>query len=599
MLIIDSRCWKEAFYILRMPGSVSMIIILASSLSVLCECPSAHFNMSPGPTNSTTMWPPGTLPLADITASQGGEIILQPQPSDDPNDPLNWARWRKGLNMGLVCFYVAMVAELINANSPTWGPMEKELGYTNDILNDSYAAGCAALAVGSVILIPFALKFGRRPLYLLSTMVQFAVSIWSAKMQTVGDLMAINVIQCFFGSLAEVIVQMTIADLFFVHQRGRMNSLYVWTWLLSSYLGILVAGFVASGLGWRWIWWLNAIIFGVNIFVVGFGYEETKFCPPVSLPAAEEVHPLNIMMKKEDRNQDIKKDENLGKLEIKQTNADQGALGRASFELPEKTPTSTPVTINRNIPMKTYWQTLRRHLLARTTLSSSICISLSSFWQQFPPSLGRLLFTASWWHWEMSCPLLCPHTSLNTRTTSLPIRVIGVTIGALIVGPLSDWWIVFLSRRRHGIFEPEMRLWCMIPFLPFVIVGALLFAIGLNDHRSWPVIAVGLALYNVGVTPINTVTVTYLTDSYKEIVGDAIVGVTFIRNSFSTAFIFALAPWVAKVGLKNTFITILVMAIAILMIFVVFLRYGKAIRRIFASRYIHYAALQYKERGLD
>ncbi|PYI27686.1 MFS general substrate transporter, partial [Aspergillus indologenus CBS 114.80] len=142
-----------------------------------------------------------------------------------------------------------------------------------------YAAGCAGLAVGSLVLIPFALKFGRRPLYLFSTVVQFGICIWSAKIQTVGDLMAVNVIQCFFASLAEAIVQMTIADLFFVHQRGRMNALYVWTWLLSTYLGILVAGFVADGLGWRWIWWLNAIICGVTIFVVAFGYEETKFCP--------------------------------------------------------------------------------------------------------------------------------------------------------------------------------------------------------------------------------------------------------------------------------------------------------------------------------
>jgi hypothetical protein len=48
----------------------------------------------------------------------------------------------------------------------------------------------------------------------------------------------------FFASLAESIVQMTIADVFFVHQRGRMNTLYVWVWLLASYLGPLIAGFV-------------------------------------------------------------------------------------------------------------------------------------------------------------------------------------------------------------------------------------------------------------------------------------------------------------------------------------------------------------------
>lgn len=475
------------------------------------------------------MWPPGTLHLADIAASGSGEsLILQPRPSDDPNDPLNWVAWRKLLNMGLACFYVAMVAEFVNANSPTWGPMETELGYTSEILNDSYAAGCAALAVGSLILIPFALKFGRRPLYLFSTVVQFAVSIWSAKMQTVGDLMAINVIQCFFGSLAEVIVQMTIADLFFVHQRGRMNALYVWTWLLSSYMGILIAGYVASGLGWRWIWWLNAIIFGVAIFVVGFAYEETKFCPPVPATNTDNALQLkSVISNNQDQKLDTKRDK-AEELDTKKTSANTGFT---SVDMADETiVTAAPITINPNIPMKTYWQ---RIALTNTTTSSGSA-SHSFLQHVYQPLVILTTIPAITWtalvygilvalgdvmSTTMSSYLPAPPYNFSPYQVglmSIP-RMIGVTIGALIVGPLSDWWVVFLSRRRNGIFEPEMRLWCMIPFLPFVVAGALLFAIGLSDHQSWPVIAIGLALYNIGVTPIDAVTITYLTDSYKEV----------------------------------------------------------------------------------
>lgn len=497
-------------------------------------------NLPNSSTGSNSMWPPGTLCLADVTASDRKAIILQPRPSDDPNDPLNWTSWRKYLNMGLVCFYVAMVAEFINASTPTWGPMETELGFTGEILNDSYAAGCAALAVGSVILIPFALKFGRRPLYLFSTVVQFAVSIWSAKMQTVGDLMAVNVIQCFFGSLAEAIVQMTIADLFFVHQRGRMNALYVWSWLLSSYMGILVAGFVASGLGWRWIWWLNAIIFGVAFFVVGFGYEETKFCPPLSLTTTDV--PLNGTNENQSivcnpQDQDTKKDESekvegKSSAEMRRLYAEQGATDLFPIETANKTPSDniTALTINSNIPMKTYWQRI-----ALTTTTASPGAANDSFYRHmYQPLIILMTIPAITWtalvygilvalgdvmSTTMSAYLPGPPYNFSPYEVglmSLP-RMIGVTIGALIVGPLSDWWIVFLSRRRNGIFEPEMRLWCMIPFLPFVVAGALLFAIGLSDHRPWPVIAVGLALYNIGVTPINTLTITYLTDSYKDV----------------------------------------------------------------------------------
>ncbi|KAH8680394.1 serine/threonine kinase 16 [Ilyonectria robusta] len=534
------------------------------------------------------MWPPGTVRLENTSAPAGQDLILQPRPSEDPNDPLNWPQWRKFLNIGLVCFYVAMVAEFINAATPTWGPMNQQLGFSYEVLNDSYAAGCASLAIGSLLLIPFALKFGRRPLYLFSTMLQFALSIWSAKMQTIADLILINILQCFFGSLAEVIVQMTIADVFFVHERGRMNALYVWVWLLSSYLGSLIAGFVAKGQGWRWVWWWNAIFFGVSIFIVGFGYEETKFCPS---------SPSDFEKKSTD---------------MKKTWSSQGVADLASIPANEEAMACniTPVAINPDIPRKTYWE----RLAITTTTSSSSQKNDSFLRHMYQPLIllttipaiayaalvyGILVGLGDVMSTTLSTYLTQPpynFTSDQIGLMSLP-RMIGVTIGALIIGPMSDWWIIYLSRRRNGIYDPEMRLWCIIPFLLFVPTGALLFGIGLNNHLPWPIIAVGLALYNIGVTPINSLVITYLTDSYKEIIGDALVGVTVVRNTFSTAFIFALSPWVAAVGIKYVLVTILLIACGILMLFGVFIRYGKTFRERSASRYQYYALRQYNEKG--
>jgi MFS family permease len=92
--------------------------------------------------------------------------------------------------------------------------MMEELSFTIELLNNGYATGSAALAVGALIFIPFALKFGRRPIYLISLIGQIAVMIWSAKMQNSADLILTNLFNCLFGALAEVIVQMTIAGVF-------------------------------------------------------------------------------------------------------------------------------------------------------------------------------------------------------------------------------------------------------------------------------------------------------------------------------------------------------------------------------------------------
>ncbi|CAH0019832.1 unnamed protein product [Clonostachys rhizophaga] len=552
---------------------------------------------------SNELWPPGTVRLEANKDSK--TLILQPQPTDDPNDPLNWPQWRKYLNMGLVCFYVAMVAEFINAPTPTWGPMNKELGYSFEILNDSYAAGCAALGVGSLLLIPFALKFGRRPIYLFSTIIQFGLSIWSAKMQTVADLMLINVIQCLFSSLAESIVQMTIADVFFIHERGRMNSLYVWVWLLSSYMGMLIAGFVAKGLGWRWVWWLNVIIFGITIFLVAFAYEETKYCPP-----PEATVPGRLPVALEHKTGDA---EGIAENKLKRGHSASGDADIVSIPAAEIAPVQgvTSITINPNIPKKTYLQKL-----ALTTTTSTSGQSDDSFLRHMYQPLillatipaiaytalvyGVLVGLGDVMSALLSSYLTLPpynFTSDQVGLMSLP-RVIGVTIGAVIVGPLSDWWIVYYSRRRDGIYDPESRLWCVAPFILFVPVGALLFGFGLNNHMPWPVVAVGLVFYNIGVTPINSLSITYLTDSYTDIIGDALVGVTLVRNTFSTAFIFSLEPWIDRIGIKYVLITILLIACLILSGFGVFIRFGKGFRGRTASRYQYYADRQYKTRAL-
>ena len=94
---------------------------------------------------------------------------------------------------------------------------------------------------------------------------------------------------------------------------------------------------------------------------------------------------------------------------------------------------------------------------------------------------------------------------------------IGTTLGSLVIGPLSDRSILFLARRNKGIYEPEMRLWMMTPFVPFVPAGALMFGTALNNGLSWPIVAVGFAINNFGIAPISSIALTYITDSYTEV----------------------------------------------------------------------------------
>lgn len=43
------------------------------------------------------------------------DIILVPQPSDSPRDPLNWSLWKKDFMLFIICIDTAVVG--------AWGPM--------------------------------------------------------------------------------------------------------------------------------------------------------------------------------------------------------------------------------------------------------------------------------------------------------------------------------------------------------------------------------------------------------------------------------------------------------------------------------------------
>ncbi|KAJ5629025.1 major facilitator superfamily domain-containing protein [Penicillium lividum] len=538
-------------------------------------------------------WPPGTARIESLRgtdyAHTHGKIILQPRPSSDPNDPLNWPLWRKHLNFFLASFYSFMVWALIDAATPTWTDMNIQLGFSFEILEDSYAAGCGSLCIGAFFMIPFALAYGRRPVYLISTAAQLAICIWSAKMQTVVDLMMVNILSCFFGALSEVIVQMTVADIYFIHQRGLINSIYVWFMNSGANLAPLAAGYITVAQGWRMVWWWMAIFFGICFVAFTFFYEESLYKVPAGvingIPTSERSFEAS------DTYAVTKDDEKIDKpgdyLTRTSSNSDT-ALSHIDTSIPKKT------YIQRLVPF-TKPQGSLRHFLRHSYQPFFILFTIPSV--LFMALIyGAMTACSTVMITTLSSYMALPPYNFDSSQIglmSLP-SFIGTSLGVLITGPLSDWIILFLARQNKGIYEPEMRLWVIAGFIPFVPAGILMFGLGLSRGAPWPVLAVGSALCAFGNAPASSVSLTYITDAYGEIVADSLVGVSFMRNLFATALVFSLSPWIEGVGLANVFVTIAVLMTAILLGTFGFIAYGKRLRHAMADRYQYYA-----ERQLD
>ncbi|KAI1778700.1 MFS general substrate transporter [Hypoxylon cercidicola] len=544
-------------------------------------------------TRDDTEWPPGTVRLEVLKADRSAEVVLQPRPTSNPNDPLNWKVWRKRLNFGLAAFYAMMVSAQVSATTPTWGPMGTELSFSDEVLNDTYAIGCATLALGAFMIMPFALKYGLRPVYVISCAAQLAVMIWAAKTETAGDWWGVNAVQCWLGSLGECMVQMTITDVFFVHQRGVMNSIYVWAANLGGNLAPVAAGYITASQGWRWVWWWCAILFGIETVVMFFGFEETKFDWTAVVPG----RPL-----------DIESQEAVGKEKVDEKPSPSNSLQIPENQADESILNGTAVMIDPNIPRKPYWQ--RLSLISPTKGHWSLFArhAYQPFFIMFTiPGVGYICLVYAIllsWGTVMSAAqstymLDAPYSFNSTQIGLMNLApFIGSTLGSLVSGPLSDWTVLKLAKRNKGIYEPEMRLWVLVPFIVPAVAGPFWFGYVLQSGGPWISVACATAITSFGQAPISGVTLTYMLDAYNEIVGDALVALTFSRNTLSTVFVFAMSPWIAAVGMSNVFNTIGAIGLAILLFSFIFIWKGKVWRVKNAKRYRYYAARQFDPRPI-
>lgn len=76
------------------------------------------------------------------------------------------------------------------------------------------------------IRVPLSTSFGRRSVYLASTLVCFGSAIWRARATTYGSFMGASVLNGIGAGPAETIQPDVIADVMFLHERGLYQTLY-------------------------------------------------------------------------------------------------------------------------------------------------------------------------------------------------------------------------------------------------------------------------------------------------------------------------------------------------------------------------------------
>jgi len=107
----------------------------------------------------------------------------------------------------------------------------------------------------------------------------------------------------------------------------------------------------------------------------------------------------------------------------------------------------------------------------------------------------------------------------NFSAQSTGLTYLGPFIAAflamLLVGPLTDFSARVLSKRNHGIFEPEFRLTPIVLYLFFGILGFVGYGWTLQDGTPWIGPVMFFSISNFGVVMGSTAGISYVIDSHR------------------------------------------------------------------------------------
>ncbi|KAL4892733.1 synaptic vesicle transporter [Aspergillus ambiguus] len=501
-------------------------------------------------------------------------VMLSPVPSKDPNEPLNWSTARKAINFTLVLAVTCLIFTALSIQAIFWQLMVVDLHVTYPQLNQAMSVNFVGLAMGCVFFIPLAKKFGRRPIYLVSLALMLVTSFWTSELESLSELYITNLLQGLAGATNEALVQITVADLFFVHHRGGMNALYMTMMMIGSFLTPMAAGTQATRQGWRWSYRtlgiFNAILFVLFILF----YEETKYTQIIEGMRGEPTNEGCIAV--DGLKGDIKTTRQATEATSVSNHEIDSSIAMRSWKQRLGLYNYTPEPI---------WPYFYRPFEVLFTFPAVLCCALQYacgvVWLTIMSSVISLVFP------------LPPYQFTPEQIGYMSVGpFIGNLIGSLYGGFFGDWSILFFSRRNKGYYEPEMRLYIL--HLPALALcgGLIMFGATIDRGMHWILPSIGGALFGFGLGSISDACLTLVIDSYVEITGDAFTGVAFLRNAFSIGIPFAISPWMKRNGLTNMFIACGFMSLGVTLTLLGMVVYGKRIRQKTARRYRLMAAKQ-------
>lgn len=524
---------------------------------------------------------PGTIHLLDLNHAlhvekQGeSDIILQPQPLDNVNDPLRWSQRKKNAQFTLLFVWSFWLAVTVNWSGPYWTEWTEEFNCSYDELNISSALCFLFLGVGCLFLQPTAMKLGRRFVYLSCTILAIIGNAIGIHSTNVKYLYAINIITGFAAAPVDSLVEISSTDVFFAHERASKLAWLVLALYFGSDIGPVICGYLPD---WRWAYRGQVIIFCALFVAQLFLMEDTTFSrtDPAETEEniLEQIRSRDVVLSAVQSGVASEKDDKI-KMIISGENseAEKPLVGvkRSYWKRMQ------PMELEFNEKRPWYVIFIRPFFMIGfpAIIWGGISYGAQMMW------LSLLATTQS----EIYQDEFYNFTTAQTGLTNLG-PLVGSFLGMLYGGFFVDWLSIKLAKRNNGILEAEFRLWAMIGVLLINGAGLLAYGIASVNQKPWPIsVILGQGFLGFSMSSSGPITLTYAIECYPNLASEGLVLMLFVRNLIGCGFTWAIQSWINRDGLTTTTWLMFMLSVVINGAFIIFIIWGKKFRKMTKSYY--------------
>jgi len=374
-----------------------------------------------------------------------------------------------------------------------------------------------------------------------------------------------RVIQGFSAAPLETLISATVSELFFVHEKGKMLSIWNLFVMGGVKLGCvtpnrfplfivltkgsqLIASFIIQNLGFKFTFGICALIYAGIIPLIYYFVPETVYFAPAT------------------------------KTEVI---FDKSSLRVYEIILPEpkKTRSEHRKIFQGRVSHAGFWRTAFKPV-PLITFPAVIYAAFTYSFYAAGLTLIALLQDAIF-----SAP---PYnlTSSQIGLTNLPLFGVGLC-GTLISGYCADFVVQFMTKHNNGVYEPEFRLVLMLVAACLSSVAYVGFGFSVSAGASIYVAIGFLGVQTFAVPFATSAMFTYVMDCHSIHAAQAFVTMNFVKAVLSLVMSNFVNGWFEESGAKAIFLTVAIANLGVSAFSLPIYIFGKRLRSKIARSSFH------------